>query len=91
MLVTWAENNDIQLTFVAKDRNTVKSAARKREYNPDLCSVLVDDNERPLPTARKMMNDFPHRQHRRILTKIGISIPLITSFPRARWNFKKAD
>lgn len=91
VLMDWAEDNNVHLIFDSKDRNTFKSAAWSREYNPDLCFVSSDDNGRPLPTTRKVLNDFPHSQHRPILVEIGISIPLITSFPRPRWNFGKAD
>lgn len=38
-----------------------------------------------------MLNDFPCSQHRPIIYKIGIHIPVLQSIPKPRWNFKKAD
>lgn len=90
-LVEWTEEHGIHLLFDAKDRGTFRSAAWKREYNPDLCFVTNDSNGQPLPASRKVMPDFPHSQHRPVIIKIGTSIPVIRSFPRPRWNFKKAN
>jgi hypothetical protein len=45
----------------------------------------------PVPCNRKILSDFPHSQHRPAVIEIGIRIPLITSFPRPRWNLQKAN
>lgn len=37
MLASWAEDNNLNCIFDAKDRATLKSTAWKRKYNPDLC------------------------------------------------------
>ena len=37
-----------------------------------------------------MLDDFPHSQHRRMVTHVGIRIPLIISLQKPRWNFRKA-
>lgn len=87
----WAENNDLHLVFDAKDRGTFRSAAWGREYNPDLCFVSCNASGGPLHSTRKVLENFPHSQHRPVLLDIGIQIPLITSIPRPRWNFGKAD
>lgn len=91
MLINWMEGNQLFHVFDAKDKGTFKSAAWKREYNPDLCFVTRDQDSKPLPTKRTVLNDFPHSQHRPVIYEIGTQIPLVTSIPRARWNFNKAN
>ncbi|XP_050515900.1 uncharacterized protein LOC126890764 [Diabrotica virgifera virgifera] len=90
-LVEWSEEQNTYLVFDAKDRGTFKSAAWRKEYNPDLCFVSKDTNDRPLTTARSVLADFPHTQHRPVLITIGISIPIIRSYPLPRWNLRKAN
>lgn len=90
-LIKWAEDEHLYLVFDAKDKGTFQSAAWKREYNPDLCFVSTDSNNTPLATTRKVLSEFPHSQHRPIIMEIGTQIPLITSIPRPRWNFGRAD
>lgn len=90
-VVEWIDRNNLFHVFDAKDRGTFKSAAWNREYCPDLCFVSRDEGNKPIPITRKVLNDFPHSQHRPVLYEIGIQIPLITSSPRPRWNFNKAD
>lgn len=34
---------------------------------------------------------FPHSQHRPVIIDVGIKVPLISSVPKPRWNFLKAD
>ena len=46
--------------------------------------------EIPLPTSVQVLDDFPHSQHRPIVTHVGLCIPLIRSLPKPRWNFRKA-
>lgn len=91
VLVNWSEEHNIHLVFDAKDRCTFRSAAWKTVHNPDLCFVSSDGNGQPLPVSRRVLDDFPHSQHRPVLLVIGKNIPVIRSFPRARWNFKKAN
>ena len=45
----------------------------------------------PNPVGRKVLGAFPHSQHRPVLISMGITIPLVRSFPRPRWNFSRAD
>jgi hypothetical protein len=89
-LVNWAEDHNMHLVFDAKDRGSFRSAAWKRDSNPDLCFVSSENNKW-VPCTRKILSDFPHSQHRPAIIAIGIKIPLITSFPRPRWNFQKAN
>ncbi|KAI5739368.1 hypothetical protein M8J77_018417 [Diaphorina citri] len=90
-LAEWSDLNNIHLVFDAKDLGTFKSAAWRRDYNPDLCFVSTNENNQPLHASRKVISQFPRSQHRPVIVQIGISIPLVTSFPRPRWNFQKAD
>jgi hypothetical protein len=89
-LVNWAEDHNIHLVFDAKERGSFRSAAWKRDYNPDLCFVSTTDNK-PVACNRRILTDFPHSQHRPAIIEVGIRIPLISSFPRPRWNFQKAN
>lgn len=89
-LIDWSENNKTYLIFNAKDRGSFKSAAWNQEYNPDLCFVSTDYEGMPVHATRTIMSDFPHSQHRPAMIKVGMCIPLVRSFPRPRWNFRKA-
>lgn len=44
-----------------------------------------------MPVERKVAGDFPHSQHRPVILNVGVSIPVVRSTPRPRWNFKKAN
>ena len=58
---------------------------------PDLCFVTTDKDHTPLRASRNILTDFPHSQRRLALIEVGTTIPLVTSFPRPRWNFQKAN
>lgn len=89
-LCQWAENNRLHILFDAKDRGSFHSARWNRDSNPDLCFVSsVDDN--PLPASRSILSKFPQSQHRPAIVNIGVTIPIIRSTLKPRWNFKKAD
>lgn len=90
-LSSWAENNSLQLLYNAKDPHTFNSARWRRGYSPDLCFCSCDRSLRSMPASRKVLDAFPHSQHRPVLVSIGIQVPLVRSFPRPRWNFNKAD
>lgn len=91
MLVTWASNNELQLVHNAKDKKTFCSRAHKTESNPDLCFVSADAEGFPLSISRKLLPSFRKSQHRPVILEVGLSIPIITSIPRPRWNFRKAN
>nr|CAI5847833.1 unnamed protein product [Callosobruchus analis] len=91
LLHEWAEINNLQLVFNAKDRPTFYSRRWLRGYNPDLCFVSCDAQSLPLPNVRVVLPDFPHSQHRPVLMEVGTQIPLVESTARPRWNFNKAD
>lgn len=90
-LADWADSHSLSLIFDAKDRATFRSAAWNTETNPDLCFVSENAQNRPIPITRKVLEDFPHSQHRPVILEIGIKIPIIRSTPRPRWNFGKAQ
>ena len=46
---------------------------------------------RPLPASCTVLSDFPHSQHRPSILHIGLTLPIIHSTPKKRWNFRKAD
>ncbi|KAI5732229.1 hypothetical protein M8J77_023660 [Diaphorina citri] len=91
LLTSWSELNNTYLLFDAKDNPTSHSAAWNRGYNPDLCFVSTNEHNQPLHALRIVLSNFPRSQHRIVIVDIGISIPLVISYPRPRWNFKKAD
>ena len=90
-LVSWARNGELQLVHDSKDRRTFYSKAHRTETNPDLCFVSSDIEGFPLPVQRKVLPAFPNSQHRPIILEIGVNVPIITSVPRPRWNFRKAN
>ncbi|KAJ8356514.1 hypothetical protein SKAU_G00193080 [Synaphobranchus kaupii] len=87
----WISNNDRYLLHYAKQPGTFHSSRWRRDYNPDLCFTSKTDNRHPLYTSRKILPHFPHHQHRPALIHIGVQIPVISSKPLPRWNFRKAD
>lgn len=89
-LFQWSENNKLHLLFDAKDRGSFHSARWSRDSNPDLCFVS-SINDKPLTASRSILSDFPQSQHRPAIVNIGVTIPIVRSTPKPRWNFKKAD
>lgn len=90
-LQEWMEINNLHLVFDAKDNKTFHSARWNRDYNPDLCIVSMDNDYKPLQTSRKVLKSFPRSQHRPSILNIGVQIPLVSSIPKPRWNFQKAN
>lgn len=90
-LVEWVESNNLSLVFNSKDKGTFRSAAWKKDYNPDLCFVSQNSKCQPLASVRTVLGDFPHSQHRPVLVNVGIQIPIIRSIPKPRWNFRKSN
>lgn len=85
----WINTNNHELVFNIKDRGTFKSARWNKNYNPDLCVVSRDPNCVQSLANRTVLSGFPHSQHRPVLLRYGLEIPLIQSIPRPRWNFFK--
>lgn len=90
-LITWADAGELHLVHDAKDRGTFWSRAHRREYNPDLCFVSSNSEGQPLTVTKNILPTFPNSQHRPVILEVGVSVPIITSTPRPRWNFRKAD
>lgn len=91
MLMTWATSKELHLVHDAKDRRTFHSRAHRREYNPDLCFVSTDNEGWPLQVTKEVLTAFPNSQHRPVLVEVGMSVPIVTSVQKPRWNFRKAD
>ena len=89
-LKMWASFNELKLIYDPKQRGTFHSARWDQDYNPDLCFVSCNDNGIPLGITRHVLNGFPNSQHRPIIFEIGLSIPVVQSVRRPRWNFNKA-
>lgn len=79
------------LVHDAKDLPTFHSARWRRRYNPDLCFVTRDKNDKPLVAARKVLKRFPRSQHRPAIITVGSQVQLKNSMPKSRWNFQKAN
>lgn len=90
-LVDWAANNELCLVHDAKDLPTFYSRAHRKGYNPDLCFVSADSEGFPIQVSKTVMPSFPSSQHRPVIYDVCIQIPIVTSVPRPRWNFRKVD
>ena len=84
----WANQTNLHLIYNPRERGTFLSARWRREYTPDLVFVTKNSNHEPLPVKREVLQNFPHRP---VLITTGISIPLVQSLPKKRWNFRKAN
>lgn len=89
-LSEWASTNSLCLVFDAKDRTTFFSQAHRKGSNPDLSFVSCDREGTPVQIDRRVLPMFPNSQHRPIVYSIGLSINVIRSIQRPRWNFLKA-
>lgn len=90
-VVSWAAAGELHLVHDAKDKKTFHSKIHGTETNPDLCFVSTDTEGNPLQVTREVLPLFPNSQHRPVIFEVGLSIPIITSIPRPRWNFQKAN
>lgn len=90
-IANWASINELHLVHDLKAKGTFFSRVHRRDYNPDLCFVSTDEEGSPLCVTRKVLSAFPNSQHRPVIIEIGMSIPIINSIPRPRWNFQKAN
>ena len=90
LLVNWINNEDLHVIHSSKDRKTFRSARWNTETNPDL--VLVSEALSSSDFLRKsVLTIFLHSQHRSTVVEFGISIPIIHSLNKPRWNFSKAN
>uniref|UniRef100_H3ARZ8 Endonuclease/exonuclease/phosphatase domain-containing protein n=1 Tax=Latimeria chalumnae TaxID=7897 RepID=H3ARZ8_LATCH len=87
-IVQWASLEDKFLLFDAKDRGTFHSSRWQREYNTEVCFLSKDSKGNPIITSRTALNYFLNSQHRPSVINVCIEIPVITSTPEPRWNFK---
>ena len=77
------KKNNFHLLYDPKQNGTFHSARWKKDYSPDLCFVTCEDEHQPLRTTRIIEPHFPNSQHRPSI--------IITSVPKPRWNFRKAN
>jgi hypothetical protein len=89
-LSEWASNNDLVLINDPKQRRTFHSARWNRDYSPDLCWVSSLAGH-PQPATVTVLEDFPHSQHRPMITYLGLRLPTIHSVHKPRWSFRKAE
>lgn len=90
-LFNWMIREDFSLLLNASDPGTFHSARWNRSYTPDLCFVSKDNEGNTLPANRRILRGFPNSQHRPIIVRIGLTVPLVRADKRNRWNFGKAD
>lgn len=91
LLCNWADSNQLHLIYDAKDRGTFRSARWRLDYNPDLCFVSSNNRNQPIHVSRSVLCDFPKSQHRPVKISAGLTIRIVDSIQRSRWNFQKAN
>ena len=69
---------------------TFWSAHWECSFLPDLCWVSSSGG-RPLPAGCQVLDDFPCSQHRPSSVHVGLTLPVIRSMSKKRWNFLKAN
>uniref|UniRef100_H3AFP2 Endonuclease/exonuclease/phosphatase domain-containing protein n=1 Tax=Latimeria chalumnae TaxID=7897 RepID=H3AFP2_LATCH len=89
-LLDWASLHDLHLIHDPKQRGTFHSARWKQDYSPDLTWTTSTGNH-PLQAISSVLKNFPHSQHRPILTKVGVTILIVSTNKNPRWNYRKAN
>lgn len=83
--------NNLHLVYSSKEKGTFFSARWQKEYTPDLSIVSRTSLSDNTMATRQVMRDFPHSQHRPVVIKYGLQIPMVRSIPKPRWNFRRAN
>ncbi|XP_055714426.1 uncharacterized protein LOC129808680 [Phlebotomus papatasi] len=91
LLFEWMTLNNLYLIYSSKSKGTFRSARWQKDYNPDLTIVTKNHDGEVNGAKRSVLSGFPNSQHRPVLLHYGISIPLVESEPKPRWNFRKAN
>jgi len=81
----------MKIIYNAKDRGTFRSARWLKDYIPDLSIASRNSLNDNTMVTRYILGNFPHSQYRLILLNYRLQIPSIRSFPKPRWNFRKAN
>uniref|UniRef100_H3AEF4 Endonuclease/exonuclease/phosphatase domain-containing protein n=1 Tax=Latimeria chalumnae TaxID=7897 RepID=H3AEF4_LATCH len=89
-LFDWALLHDLHLIRDPKQRGTFHSARWKQDYSPDLTWITSTGNH-PLQAISSVLKNFPHSQHRPILTIVGVTIPIVSTNKNPHWNYQKAN
>lgn len=90
-LADWAELNNYQLVFDAKDKPTFRSRTWGTATTPDICFVSRGESGMPLSAHRKVLQRLPKSQHCMVTIEIGLRIPIIHCPALTRWNLRKAN
>lgn len=88
ILAEWLQSCDYHILYDSKDKPSFHSARWQTGTNPDLSLI---SSALSSYACRLVLPNFPHSQHRPIITTIGIQIPLTHSAQKPRWNFQKAN
>ena len=91
LLINLAAQNNLEITYDAKNRGTFHSARWNCTYTPDLCFLTCSSTCMPTTYTQSILNRFPKYQHSPIITELGISIPYTHSPPIARWNLQNTN
>lgn len=83
-LSEWCDSLNLQLVFDAKERATFFSGRWRQGYNPDLCFVSKDEQDRAIPVKRTVLASFPRSQHRPVTIEVGTKIHLTDSKQKLR-------
>ena len=89
-MMEWSSQLNQSLVIDLKQKRSFHSARWDREYSPELCWV-TSHNGQPLQTSIQVLDDFPHSQHRPIVTHVWLRIPPMRSLQKPIWNFRKAN
>lgn len=91
VLSEWITLNNLYLVYSSKDKGTFFSARWQKEYTPDLSIISRTSLSDNTMATRQVMRDFPHSQHRPVIIKYVLQIPMVRSIPKPRWNFRRAN
>jgi len=73
------------------DKGTFQSARWLKENTPDLSIISKPPNDSRQMASHRILEDFPHSQHRPVVLEYDLKIALIRLIPKSRWNFRKAN
>uniref|UniRef100_H3ADY9 Reverse transcriptase domain-containing protein n=1 Tax=Latimeria chalumnae TaxID=7897 RepID=H3ADY9_LATCH len=84
-LLDWALLHDLHLIHDPKQWGTFHSARWKQD------TWTTSTGSHPLQAISSVLKNFSHSQHRLILTKVGVTIPVVSTNKNPRWNYRKAN
>jgi len=84
LLYEWLTTVNLELVYSVEDKGTFKSGRWLKEYTPDLSITSLSPTNSKQMISCRILDDFPHRQHRPVVLELGLKIPLIRSIPKPR-------